>query len=172
MDTNTLCCEQVPPPAERRASPGVLVLTTSMKLLHMNRRAAELLRPVTRTDGGTAGNQAAQTVLRVATAELIAHIFNVLRLPSEGKRGDLFEVTRQVGKPAQPMVLHGFGVRDKGRLELGRIVITIERSAPRQPTLIDQAKGEAKGGEQPRTLDRVWPLPFRSSSANTAANSS
>src|SRR5207249_7968166 len=172
MGTNTLCCEQVTPPAERCASPGVVVLSSSLKLLHMNRHAAELLRPVTRTEGEAAGNQVGQADLSAAAAELIAHIFNVLRLPSEGKRGDLFEVTRQVGNPAQPMVLHGFGVRDKGRLELGRIVITIERSAPRQPTLIDQAKGEAKGGEQPRTVDRVWPLPFRSSSANTAANSS
>jgi len=142
-----------------------------MKLLHMNRRAAELLRPVTLTDGGAAGNQVTQTVLREAAAELIAEIFNVLRLPSERKQGDLFEVTRQVDNPTQPMVLHGFGVRDKGRLELARIVITMERSAPRQATPIDQAKEEAKGGEQPSTPDRVSPPPFRSSSANTAANS-
>lgn len=171
MDTNTLYCEHVTPLAERSASPGVVVLSSSMKLLHMNRRAAELLRPVTRTEGGPAGNQVAQAVLPAAAAELIADIYNVLRLPSEGKRGDLFEVTRQVGNPAQPMVLHGFGVSDKRGLEPARIVITIERSAPRQPTTIEQAKEEAKEGEQPSSLDRVWPPTFRSSSANIAANS-
>ena len=171
MGTNTLCCEQVTPPAERCASPGVVVLSSSLKLLHMNRRAAELLRPVTRTEGEAAGNQVGQADLSAAAAELIAEIFNVLRQPSEGKRGDLFEVTRQVGNPAQPLVLHGFGVPDKRGLEPARIVITIERSALRQPTATEQADDEAKEGEQPNTRDRVSRPPFRSSSANVAANS-
>ena len=64
----------VPDPAEtladQRAGPGIVVLSASMQLLHMNRQASELAKQINVAEHGGSNSRAAHGVLPTALTEL------------------------------------------------------------------------------------------------------
>ena len=125
---------------DQRAGAGIVVLSASMQLLHMNRQAAELSKQINMAENGGAPPKAAQGVLPSALTELCADIIKALHVRTEAKDWEQFEVKRVAGNPNQPILLRGFGLPDRGGIQQARLVVTLEELGRRQHLNTDQAK--------------------------------
>lgn len=126
--------------ADQRAGAGIVVLSSSMQLLHMNRQAAELSKQVNMNENGGAPARAAQGVLPAAVTELCSEIIKALQVRTEAKDWEQFEIKRIAGNPKQPILLRGFGLPDKGGIQHARLVVTMEELGRRQHLNTEQAK--------------------------------
>ncbi|WP_447602453.1 response regulator transcription factor [Nitrospira sp. Nam80] len=126
--------------ADQRGGAGIVVLSSSMQLLHMNRQAGELSKLINMTDNGGTPPRAAQGVLPAALTELCSEILKALQVRTEAKDWEQFEVKRIAGNPKQPILLRGFGLPDKGGIQHARLVVTMEELGRRQHLNTDQAK--------------------------------
>ncbi|MBX3237342.1 MAG: response regulator transcription factor [Nitrospiraceae bacterium] len=125
---------------DQRAGAGIVVLSSSMQLLHMNRQAAELSKQINMAENGGVPAKAAQGVLPSALTELCAEIIKALQVRTEAKDWEQFEVKRVAGNPNQPVLLRGFGLPDRGGIQHARLVVTLEELGRRQHLNTDQAK--------------------------------
>lgn len=126
--------------ADQRAGAGIVVLSSSMQLLHMNRQAAELSKKVNMSENGGVPPRSAQGVLPEALTQLCSEIVKALQVRTEAKDWEQFEVKRIAGNPRQPILLRGFGLPDKGGIQHARLVVTMEELGRRQHLNTDQAK--------------------------------
>lgn len=126
--------------ADQRAGAGIVVLSSSMQLLHMNRQAAELSKQVNMNENGGTPARAAQGVLPAAVTELCSEIIKALQVRTEAKDWEQFEIKRIAGNPKQPILLRGFGLPDKGGVQHARLVVTMEELGRRQHLNTEQAK--------------------------------
>jgi DNA-binding CsgD family transcriptional regulator len=126
--------------ADQRVGAGIVVLSTSMQLLHMNRQAAELSKLINMTDNGGTPPRAAQGVLPAMLTELCLEIIKALQVRTEAKDWEQFEVKRIAGNSKQPVLLRGFGLPDKGGIQHARLVVTMEELGRRQHLNTEQAK--------------------------------
>jgi DNA-binding CsgD family transcriptional regulator len=136
-------CDQLDTIADQRAGPGIVVLSSSLQLLHMNRQAAELSTQINQAetiDENKDNKKVAHGVLPVALTELCGEILKVLQIRTEAKDWEQFEVKRLAGDPARPVLLRGFGLPDPGGIQQSRIVITMEEVGRRAQTGTEQAK--------------------------------
>lgn len=125
---------------EQRAGPGIIVLSSSMQLLHMNRQASELCRKINEAEHGKQNSKQAQGVLPSALTELSSEIIKALTVRTEAKDWEQFEVKRVAGNSEQPILLRGFGLPDRGGITNARLVITMEEIGRRQQFNTEQAK--------------------------------
>ena len=126
--------------ADQRAGAGIVVLSSSMQLLHMNRQATELSKLINMAENGGSPAKAAQGVLPAVLTELCAEIIKALQVRTEAKDWEQFEVKRIAGNPTQPVLLRGFGLPDRGGVQYARLVVTLEELGRRQQLSTDQAK--------------------------------
>ena len=126
--------------ADQRAGAGIVVLSSSMQLLHMNRQAAELSKLINMAENGGAPAKSAQGVLPAALTELCTEVLKALQVRTEAKDWEQFEVKRIAGNPNQPVLLRGFGLPDRGGIQYARLVVTLEELGRRQQLNTDQAK--------------------------------
>ncbi|HQR15264.1 MAG TPA: LuxR C-terminal-related transcriptional regulator [Nitrospira sp.] len=126
--------------ADQRTGAGIVVLSSSMQLLHMNRQAAELSKLINMAERGGAPAKAAQGVLPSALTELCTEILKALQVRTEAKDWEQFEVKKIAGNPNQPVLLRGFGLPDRGGVQYARLVVTLEELGRRQQLNTDQAK--------------------------------
>ena len=126
--------------ADQRAGAGIVVLSSSMQLLHMNRQAAELSKKVNMSENGGTPPRSAQGVLPTALTQLCSEVLKALQVRTEAKDWEQFEVKRIAGDPKQPILLRGFGLPDKGGVQHARLVVTMEELGRRQHLNTDQAK--------------------------------
>jgi DNA-binding NarL/FixJ family response regulator len=126
--------------ADQRAGAGIVVLSSSMQLLHINRQATELSKLINMTEKSGTPAKAAHGVLPSALTELCAELLQALQVRSEAKDWEQFEVKRIAGNPNQPILLRGFGLPDRGGLQHARLVVTLEELGRRQQLSTDQAK--------------------------------
>ena len=119
--------------ADQRAGAGIVVLSSSMQLLHMNRQAAELSKLINMAENGGAPAKSAQGVLPAALTELCTEVLKALQVRTEAKDWEQFEVKRIAGNPNQPVLL-------RGGIQYARLVITLEELGRRQQLNTDQAK--------------------------------
>ncbi|TLY18431.1 MAG: response regulator transcription factor [Nitrospirae bacterium] len=133
-------CDQVDTIADQRTGPGIVVLSSTMQLLHMNRQAADLSMQINKAENGKEYKKIAHGVLPAALTELCAEILKVLQVRTEAKDWEQFEVKRLAGNPARPILLRGFGLPERGGIQQSRIVITMEEVGRRQQTGTEQAK--------------------------------
>ena len=126
--------------ADQRAGAGIVVLSSSMQLLHMNRQAAELSKKVNMSENGGTPPRSAQGVLPTALTQLCSEVLKALQVSTEAKDWEQFEVKRIAGDPKQPILLRGFGLPDKGGVQHARVVVTMEELGRRQHLNTDQAK--------------------------------
>lgn len=133
-------CDQVDTIADQRTGPGIVVLSSSLQLLHMNRQAAELSTQINKAENGKEYKKIAHGVLPAALTELCAEILKVLQVRTEAKDWEQFEVKRLAGNPARPILLRGFGLPERGGIQQSRIVITMEEVGRKQQAGTEQAK--------------------------------
>ena len=126
--------------ADQRAGPGIVVLSASMQLLHMNRQASDLARQINLAEHGGAGARAAHGVLPTPLTELCGEIVKALHIRTEAKDWEQFEIKRVAGNPESPVLLRGFGLPDRGGVQFARLVVTLEELGRRQQLNTDQAK--------------------------------
>jgi DNA-binding CsgD family transcriptional regulator len=107
--------------ADLRGGPGILILSTDARLLHMNRRGWELIRQI----------NDAQYELRIPRGLLPAQVIQIcteiqklLRAPS-GKEWEQMEVRRLAGAH-KPVLLRGFGLPGHRGSRHARVMILME----------------------------------------------
>ncbi len=103
---------------DRHTGPGVIVLSASMRVLHMNRQAVELAKHMTLSSG----------LLPTVVTELCAEIMKDLQVRIEQQNWEQFEVTRVAGNPSWPVLLRGFGLPEQtGGIQRSRMVVTLTK---------------------------------------------
>jgi DNA-binding CsgD family transcriptional regulator len=92
-----------------RGGPGLIILSTDNRLLHMNRRGWELMRQVSDSQTVTETVKAGG-MLPTAVTEICGEIQTLLKAQLGSKDWEQLEVRRLVGDPARPILLRGFGL--------------------------------------------------------------
>ena len=125
--------------ADQRVGSGIVVLSASMQLLHLNRQASELSKQINAAehDGGI---KYAHGVLPTALTELCGEIIKALHVRTEAKDWEQFEIKRVAGNPEKPILLRGFGLPGRGGIQHARLVVTLEELARRQQLNANQAR--------------------------------
>jgi DNA-binding CsgD family transcriptional regulator len=95
--------------ADLRGGPGLLILSTDNRLLHMNRRGWELIRQISDSQTVTETVKAGG-MLPAAVTEICGEIQTLLKAQLGSKDWEQLEVRRLVGDPARPILLRGFGL--------------------------------------------------------------
>lgn len=126
--------------ADQRAGSGIVVLTASMQLLHMNRQATELAKKINAAEQTGNAARTAHGVLPTALTEICGEIIKALHIRTEAKDWEQFELKRVSGDPNQPVLLRGFGLPDRGGVEHARLVVTMEELGRRQNLNTDHAR--------------------------------
>ncbi|MCP9439374.1 MAG: LuxR C-terminal-related transcriptional regulator [Nitrospira sp.] len=126
--------------ADQRAGSGIVVLSASMQLLHMNHQASELAKKINAVEHGGNNAKFAHGVLPTALTELCGEIIKALHIRTEAKDWEQFELKRIAGDPSQPILLRGFGLPDRGGIQNARLVITMEELGRRKPLNADHAR--------------------------------
>jgi DNA-binding CsgD family transcriptional regulator len=91
--------------ADRRSGPGILILSTDTRLLHMNRRGWELIRQINDCRPLKAGG-----LLPAAVTEICSEIQTLLSAQLGSKDWEQLEIRRLAGDTKKPVLLRGFGL--------------------------------------------------------------
>ena len=121
--------------SEKRANPGVLVLTQQGQLLYMNHEAGELCAEMNQACPG----QAARGVLPTEVICLSRNIADQMRVATEAKDWERLHLRRVCDFLSPPMLLRGFGIPGPGDADQARIMIMLDRIASREPVAMSQA---------------------------------
>jgi DNA-binding CsgD family transcriptional regulator len=122
--------------AEQRVGPGILLLSSSLNPMHMNRRAWELSGKITQAQNG----KAAAGVLPTAVTELCAEVVTAFQVKTNAKDWEQVQIRRLVRTPKPPVLLRAFGFPDRGGLQLARILILMEEVAQRRERAPEKAR--------------------------------
>lgn len=99
--------------------PGIVVLSSSLQVLHMNQRALELLNQLEHTGQGVGAE-------RTVAAPLFQHcrdIIETLRTRLESNNREQFQLSRRIGNSSCPLLVKGFGLPASKDLSHSRIVM-------------------------------------------------
>jgi hypothetical protein len=101
--------------------PGILVFSRTFQLLHVNRRAVELIGP-----SEAAATRPLRVVLSTPVIELRREVQQALDARLAAGRWDPFELPKTLGDPGHSMQLRGFGLPDQNAGDRSRIIILVE----------------------------------------------
>lgn len=107
---------------ERRSGPGVLVLNTMLQLLHIDPRAQELGRRITRNQHGTT----AIGVIPPVVMEFCIEVRKTLQQRTAAKDWEQFQIRQLAGSIQHPILLRGFGLPDRSGIDQSRILVMME----------------------------------------------
>jgi ATP/maltotriose-dependent transcriptional regulator MalT len=130
-ETSTAYTESI---ADKRAGPGILILSTSGHLLYKDRRAWELCAELDQS-----AEKAAKT-LPVPVQELCTEINNVLQVRTDAKDWEQFRVKRVFALGGRQLLFSGLGLPDRHGLQQSRILITVEEIGRRPGPSIQHLK--------------------------------
>ncbi len=106
--------------------PGIVVLSSSLEILHMNRRAMALLRQLE----GTARHIEAAQALPTSLQQHCRDIVEALQEHLASNNWKHFHQYRMIGNSTYPILLKGFGLPDSRGLSHSRIVLLLSRHIP------------------------------------------
>jgi DNA-binding CsgD family transcriptional regulator len=113
--------------ADLRGGPGLIVLSTDKRLLHMNQRGWELIRQINDSQTVTETVKAGG-LLPTAVTEVCTEIHTLLKTQLGLKDWEQLEVRRLVGDPKRPILLRGFGLPGTD----SRVLIVMESMGRRE----------------------------------------
>lgn len=122
--------------AEQRSGPGIIVMTSGMRLIHMNRQATELCREVAQDPAG----KSPSGDLPAPIQDLGNDIRSMLQMRTEAKDWEQLQIRRLVGDTRRAVLLRGFGLPDHGGQDHSRIIIIMEEVGRRQESSTEEAK--------------------------------
>lgn len=120
--------------ADLRTGPGILILSTDTKLLHMNRRGWELVRQINESRSV----KAVGGLLPTAVTQICTEIQRLMRIQRDSKDWEQIEVRRLAETANQPVLLRGFGLPGGGT-QKARVLIIME-SIGRREKAVQQLK--------------------------------
>jgi DNA-binding CsgD family transcriptional regulator len=126
--------------ADKRAGLGITVLSASLKVLYLNRRATELFDQINRAESSLQRGNPTQGILPASVTTLCADILILSQERTLAKDWEQFEVTRIVVGSMSPMLLRGFGLPDPRGPAHSRITIIVEEVGRRRHTGLDQSR--------------------------------
>ena len=121
--------------AEKRAGPGILILSTSGRLLYKDRRAWELCAAL-----DVSGGEVSLKTLPLPVQELCGEINKLLQVRTDAKDWEQFRVKRVFEVSGQQLLLSGLGLPDRHGLQQSRILITVEEIGRRPGPSIEYLK--------------------------------
>ena len=113
--------------ADLRGGPGLIILSTDKRLLHMNQRGWELIRQINDSQTVTETVKAGG-LLPTAVTEVCTEIHTLLKAQLGSKDWEQLEVRRLVGDPKRPILLRGFGLPGTD----SRVLIVMESMGRRE----------------------------------------
>ena len=111
---------------QEATAPGIVVLSLSLQVLHMNQRAMVLLNQLEHT-GQSVGTE------RALTAPLHQHcqdIIETLQARLGANNWEQFQQYRMIGDSTNKILLKGFGLPDQRGLPYSRIVVLLSPQTP------------------------------------------
>ncbi|HEY3197097.1 MAG TPA: helix-turn-helix transcriptional regulator [Nitrospirales bacterium] len=121
--------------AEKRAGPGILILSTSGHLLYKDRRAWQLCAAL-----DPSGEEESVKTLPLPVQELCGEINKLLQVRTDAKDWEQFRVKRVFEVSGQQLLLSGLGLPDRHGLQQSRILITVEEIGRRPGPSIEYLK--------------------------------
>lgn len=115
--------------ARSAARPGILVLSRTLELLHVNRRAVELIG-----SSEMAATSQLRFVLSTPVVELLTEVQQTLDARLAARRWEPCELRKTVEDAGHTVHLRGFGLPDRQASDRSRIIIVVESGALGQET--------------------------------------
>jgi len=115
------CAGEGRPAGGQRQGPGIMVFSSSLKLLHKNRRAEELMALLTAKDAGFSSDLMPAAVHRVCHS-----ILESLSRRRPAPAWVQVSERQSAGEPVRSLLIRGFGLRRETHTESARIVIILE----------------------------------------------
>jgi hypothetical protein len=112
--------------AKGHVNSGIMVLSSTCKLLYANKAAHDFLRRLNRKESDHPTNGAFPR----SVDNLFGEMLNLLRTPVTNRGGKQLEARRLVAARDQPVLLQAFGIPDRLDIQRSRIVITIQETPP------------------------------------------
>ena len=122
--------QPVPPAMERPAGSGIMVFSSSAKMLYTNVAAHDFLKRLNQIERGRSTDGA----LPVALTHLIDKMKQVCECRPLDRNSGQLKATRLVVGQDQPVLLQAFGLSDRSGPHRSRILITMEEVATSVPT--------------------------------------
>ena len=122
--------------------PGILLFSHRGQLLHMNRRALELIGHLNQV-----GIVPDNDVRSVSVRELLAQIQETLAHRKAANIWDAFELKRVIFEAGCKILVQGFGLANQDSYNDSRIVIVLEEVGRRQEHKAQQASARALASE-------------------------
>ena len=123
--------------SEKRTNPGVIVLTHQGQLLYLNHEASELCAEINQARLG----QVARGVLPIEVVNLCHAIAEQIAVVQDVKAWEGTHIRLLIADLAPPMLLRGFGIPGPDDIHQARIIIMLDRIAPREPVSISRSFG-------------------------------
>jgi hypothetical protein len=135
--------------------PGIVVLSSSMQVLHMNRRAVDLLDHFT----PAAERLGTKPALVAPLHQYCEDIIQTLQARLASNNWEPFHQYRVIGEPNHTILLKGFGLPDRRGLPHSRILMLLSRHTSVSSSAISRMKSpegvserERLGAESPRVI--------------------
>ena len=106
--------------------PGIVVLSSSLQVLHMNRRAMALLTQLERTAQSIGTERAVAAPLHQHCQDII----ETLQARLGSNNWEQFQQYRTIGYSSHSILLNGFGLPDRRGLLYSRIVMLLSPHTP------------------------------------------
>jgi DNA-binding CsgD family transcriptional regulator len=139
------CVEDI---AAKHTGPGILILSTTGRLLYKDRRAWELCTQLKQREDGNA-----PAALPDVIVDMCTHITKLLQVWTQVKDWEEYRVKRFIGESEKGVLLSGLGIPDRYGLQDARILITLEEIGSRYESGLDQAKEQY--GLTPREINVI-----------------
>src|SRR2546428_2660739 len=123
--------------SEIRTNPGVIVLTHQGQLLYLNHEAADLCAEINQARLG----HMARGVLPIEVVNLCHAITEQVTAVQDVKAWEGTDIRLLIAGLAPPMLLRGFGIPGPDDIHQARIMIMLDRIAPREPVSISRSFG-------------------------------
>jgi hypothetical protein len=129
---------------QEETGPGVVVLSPSLQVLFINRRAVALLNQLEHTAESIGPNRYIAAPMRQHCQDII----EILEARLSSHNWEQFQQCRTIGDSDHSIILKGFGIPDRRGLSYSRIVMLL--SPP-----IMQSIPEINGEESSSIIDRI-----------------
>jgi hypothetical protein len=141
---------------EKATGPGIVVLSSSLQVLHINRRAMALLTQLERT----AQSIGAELAVAAPLHQHCQNIVEILQARLASNNWEQFHQYRTIGDSPHTILLKGFGLPDRMGLAHSRIVMLLSPHtlAPlpgisRRESLNGISKSSQLGADSPRATN-------------------
>src|SRR5437867_3884532 len=127
-----------------RSGPGIIMMALPSRLLHLNRKAWELIREINHI--GDAG--VATGLLPPVLSEICAAIQKDLQVRTEAKDWEQFELRRVVANSKDPILFRVFRLPDKDGKKGSYILVIMEKIGGRKTAKIGLNGGNGHAKDQ------------------------